>query len=68
MKIWLVLDKKYELTLANGERIIGVTKFYRTPNTDDYLPIVLAIDGGEVQIDIANVRCERIGSWIGIGI
>jgi len=59
MKIWLGLDKKYEITLTNGKTIIGVTKFYRTPNTDDYLPIVLVVDGGEVQIDAANVTGVR---------
>lgn len=51
MKVWLGLDKKYEITLADGRVIIGVTKFYRTPNTDDSLPIVLRVDGREVQIN-----------------
>ncbi len=51
MKIWLGLNKKYEITLADGGTAIGITKFYRTPNTDDYLPIVLMVDGKEVQIN-----------------
>ena len=45
MKIWLEVNKKYEVTLTNGTTVAGVTKFYRTTNTDDYLPIVLVVKG-----------------------
>lgn len=59
MKIWLGLNKKYAITLVDGSMVTGITKFWRTPNTADYLPIVLAVDGKEVQIGIDNVSAVR---------
>lgn len=55
MKVWLGLDKKYEITLTDGRVIIGITKFYRTPNTDNGLPIVLKVEGKEVQINAEGI-------------
>lgn len=49
--MWLGLGKKYEITLTDGTIVVGVAKFYRTPNTDDGLPIVLRVEGKEVQIN-----------------
>jgi len=61
MKIWLGLNREYKITLLDGEVIEGMTVFYRTPNTSDSLPIVLKVDGREVQVNQnAIARIEEV--------
>jgi len=61
MKIWIDSNKRYKITLLDGVVIEGVTVFYRTPNTSDSLPIVLRIDGREIQVNPSGIlKIEEI--------
>lgn len=60
MKLWLGLGKTYKITLLDGTVIAGIAVFYRTPNTDDNLPIVLKVEGKEIQVNSnAVLRIEE---------
>ena len=63
MRIWIDKEKRYRITLTNGEVIEGIAIFYRTPNTPEHRPICLMTEEGEIQVDSNLVMtCREINA------